>query len=282
MHSLIYVLKPKYKGSGLHAQYLASTYPTIFNACDFDNDTIPIRNRVWLLHNPFFYKYSILKRMHDISFVRKNFVKAVPGKKMTNGYSYFKHNKTLFNGWFPTIFQSHFSVNQNPSIGYYVRDCRIQSNFAFTNFASKLKHIPIITMGQLENVPNELRSLPNWRHTTDNNDFWKSCSHYFYYRCSDIEDPFPHTLLEAIQSKHRIISPIDIRRTHRDGIDDLLSFIDYDVDFNEHKHGKPYCELNAEQWQNIVFFAEKNNFNGLPCDKKSMYDIFCKMKDIYG
>ena len=86
------------------------------------------------------------------------------------------------------------------------------------------------------------------------------CSHYFYYRCSDIEDPLPHTLLEAIQSKHRIISPKSKNRTFCDGIDDLLSCIDYDDDFISYNIGE-YCELlDAKNWKNFMNKISNDDF----------------------
>lgn len=282
MHNLIYIMKPGYKGSGLHAQYLAESFPYNFKSYDLKLGNIPTRDRIWILHNPSFYDYPITARAHDISFVRENFCKAIPGKKMTNGFSYFKRYADQFDAWFPTIYQSNFNASQDICIGYYMRDCRQQSNYAFADFAEQCKGIPIITMGQIESVPLKLRQNKKWRHTTDNQFFWSSCSHYFYYRCSDIEDPFPHTLLEAIQSNHRIISPIDIGRTHRDGIDDLLSFIEYDLQFDDSKEGSQCDALDASNWSNIINFAEQNDFPLLPFSQKTLYDEFCKMKDIYG
>lgn len=282
IHNLIYVLKPEYKGSGMHAQYLANTYGDIFAACEFNQNAIPSRNRIWLLHNPFFYKWPITQRCNDVSFIRKTFTKLPFHKKFTNGFSYFKSSPKLFTGWFPTIYQSHFEANCNLGIGYYARDCRVQSNHAFADFACRyLKDIPIITMGQVEHIPSKLKQLKNWQHTTNNKIFWKSCSHYFYYRPSDIEDPFPHTLLEAIQSNHRIISPIDDRRRHQDGIDDLLSFISFDTTFEDGICAQHCDELDATAWNNIIRHNIEQ-FDGLDVTGHSMYECFCKLKDLYG
>ena len=118
----------------------------------------------------------------------------------------------------------------------------------------------------------------NWHHTYDNNDFWKSCSHYFYYRPSTFEDPMPHTLLEAIQSGHRIISPKDDRRTFVDGIDDFLSCISYDEKFNKNAIGHKCEWLTSFFWKHMLRPLVESNFsckmttisNGL------LYDWICK------
>lgn len=151
---------------------------------------------------------------------------------MTNGFSYLKRHRSIYNYFLPTIYQSNFGISNEPSIGYYARDCRIQSNLEFIRFISYLpKGTKIVTMGTKELIEDKIPVHVEWFHTYDQDLFWKSCSHYFYYRCSDIEDPLPHTVLEAIQSGHRIISPKSKYRQFKDGIDDLLSCIKFDTEF---------------------------------------------------
>lgn len=208
---------------------------------------------------------------------RKEYATFFPGKKLVDGYSYYRKNIDKYQCWFPTIYQSNFEVNDVPSIGYYVRDIRQQSNMAFADFANKLSGVKIITMGDKECIQKYLQLNPNWTHTYDANTFWKNCSHYFYYRCSDIEDTFPQNLLEAIQSKHRIISPKDKNRTFEDGIDDFLSCIEYDETFIENNTGK-HCEcLEASKWSNFIHELANSKF-----ERKSiiyhglLYDWICK------
>ena len=207
---------------------------------------------------------------------RKEFAKVFPGRKLVDGYSYYRSNIDKYQCWFPTIYQSNFEVNDVPSIGYYARDIRVQSNIAFVDFIKDL-NVPIITMGDKYCIEKYLWNNKNWRHTYNAEDFWKSCSHYFYYRCSDIEDTFPQNLLEAIQSKHRIISPIDINRAFKDGIDDFLSCIEYDETYIEDNKGQ-YCEcLDAKKWNSYIHELIETQFkrhsiiyNGL------LYDWICK------
>ena len=266
-------------GSGLHAKYLMQTYSFLFNAIDYEHEKIPVINRIWLLHKPAFYKYSFVLRKDDVNCVRAECSNQVPGIKATNGYSYFKRHLYCFDQWFPTIYDSHFKVNDIPSIGYYARDMRRQSNKAFIDFIEKIPdEIPIVTMGTKELVERYLCHRKNWKHIYSNDDFWRSCSHYFYYQPSDFEDPFPHTLLEAIQSQHRIISIKDVRRTHVDGVNDLLSCIEYDDRFIPENKGKFYDILTSTMWKQYMQNIVESKFMLKPnvLSYGFLYDWMCK------
>lgn len=260
--NLIYRLKKNEIGSGITTIYLANTYPNLFCSYNEHENIFQLKNRIWRLQNPYFYKTPFIDRKDDFVMVRKQFLKCVLGKKIVDGYSYYKNNISNYQAWFPTIYQSSFQRNEIPSIGYYIRDIRSESNFAFIDFLSSIPNgVPIVTMGTKEIIQDQLSNRLNWIHTYKNNDFWKKCSHYFYYQCSDFEDPFPSTLLEAIQSQHRIISLKDINRRHVDGIDDFLSCIEYDDHFIDTKVGK-YCkELDSITWRPYIEELVNTKFN---------------------
>lgn len=235
-YQLVYVLKPLEGGSGLHARYMAQTYPESFEAVDFkdiqlheedfkEDDT---SRRIWLLHNPFFYKkMHLCVRWNDFSCLRAQFTSCTPGKHLTNGWSYFKRNLGRYHGWLPTIYQSEFQrLEDDVCVGYYIRDVRAESNLAFADFIKSIPDVPIMTIGTKDLLRKQLSKHSIWTHTYDSSEFWKKCSHYFYFRPCDIEDPMPHTLLEAVQSRHQIISLKNPRRKFTDGIDDILSCLD--------------------------------------------------------
>lgn len=253
MFNLVFKLKPKEGGSGQHAIFLSKTYPSLFKAVDYEKEDVnDLSNRVWILHNPMFYsRIKLVSRANDFNCCRSEFISMVPGKHLTNGFSYFKNRP--FDGWFPTIYQSNFQCSKTLCIGYYARAVRVQSNLAFIDFAKTLPNgFPIITMGTKELVEDALRKNKSWKHTYSNEEFWKSCSHYFYFRPSDEIDPFPHTLLEAIQSRHQIISPMNPSRSFKDGVDDLLSCIKFNQAFdikNDSFELGEYCEaLSRDVW----------------------------------
>lgn len=281
MHNIIYFLKNKEKGTGCTATYLQQTYPVSFCAYDYSKEDIPNINRIWRIQNPFLYKYSCIDRANDIIMIRKEFCNKFPGRHLVDGYSYYRNSISKYDGWFPTVYQSNFGCNSLPSIGYYARSCRNESNLAFIDFIKSIpEDIPVVTMGTLEYIQKSLIGRANWRHVYDNDEFWKSCSHYFYYRCSDFEDPFPQNLLEAIQSKHRIISPIDCKRNFKDGIDDFLSCLDeYDDAFIENATGID-CEcLNSKTWKKFIENLEKTDFQRQSIiynQNSTFYDWICK------
>ena len=283
MYNLIYVLKKHEFGSGLHALYLTQSYPELFNSYNYFTDSLPNNNKIWILHNPFFYKNnSLTAQKTDFVCVRHNYINCIVGKKIINGYSYYKYNYDKYYNWFPTIYQTYFEKNHNnDAIGYYIRDIRHQSNYAFINFIKTLpSNIKIITMGTKSLLQNELSQYKNWMHTYDNREFWKLTSHYYYYRCSDFIDPFPHTLLEAIQSNHRIISPISNKRNFVDGIDDLLSCIDFDIKFEPEKTGKPCKILTSDYWKKYMYQLISSNFEyQVPKCSGLLYDLAIKLYD---
>lgn len=261
MFNLIYRLKEKELGTGLMSINMAKTYPEIFQAIDENSENIPDKNKIWQIQNPFLYKKPFANRVYDHVFIREQFVDFFPGKKLTNGFSYLKNHRTKYNYFLPTIYQSNFSCSEYPAIGYYIRDCRIQSNNEFLKFIMNLPQgTNIVTMGTKELIQNKIPLNVNWYHTYDNCDFWNMCSHYFYYRCSDIEDPLPHTLLEAIQSKHRIISPKNKKRTFTDGIDDLLSCVDYDVEYKSDMRGMDSILTSNDVFQKIIKNLSQQDF----------------------
>lgn len=180
---------------------------------------------------------------------------------MTNGFSYLKSHVGTFKYFLPDIYQTDFGIADEPSIGYYVRDCRIQSNNEFIKFLNGLQlGIKIVTMGTKELIQDKIPSHVEWFHTYDHHLFWKSCSHFFYYRCSDFQDPLPHTVLEAIQSKHRIISPINKNRNFKDGIDDLLSCVNFDETFKPDKRGEYCSHLDAKNWNRFMYNIAEDGF----------------------
>lgn len=213
------------------------------------------------MQNPYLYDFSCVSRAHDYVFIRHGFANMFPGKKMTNGFSYLKKHRKIYNYFLPTIYQSDFGCGIEDCIGYYARDCRIQSNMHFGKFLETVpKGTKVVTMGTKEMIEDKIPFHVDWIHTYDNKKFWGMSTHYFYYRCSDIEDPLPHTLLEAIQSQHRVISPRNKNRNFKDGIDDLLSCIDYDETFVPNSVG-PECEhLKASNWERFMNHIAFNEF----------------------
>jgi hypothetical protein len=90
----------------------------------------------------------------------------------------------------------------------------------FQSFAATIPlEIPIVVMG------DKIELSRPYIHTTDEDVFFSMCTHYFYMKSSLVEDPFPHTLLQACQVGCSILLP-KTERTWKDGIDDILDVCD--------------------------------------------------------
>ena len=271
MYSLIYQLKRLELGTGLMSIGMEKTYPGLFRAFDIRSESIPEHRRIWQIQNPYLYRFGKIDRVNDHVFARENFARFFPGKKMTNGFSYLKSHRDTYSHFLPTIYDSHFGVSDVPSVGYYARDCRIQSNLAFSDFTMTLPDgTRVVTMGDKRLTDDIVNPRLERVHTYDREVFWKSCSHFFYYRCSDIEDPLPHTLLEAIQSGHRIISPRNPQRDFEDGIDDLLSCIEYDEAYVPEARGVSCEFLNSSAWCGFMErIAERDFIIDYPVNRRT-------------
>ena len=255
-YNLIYILKPGVGGNGLTAGYLAGTYGSMMRAVELKDADQYDEGRIWILHSPSFFKDgNFTGRANDRMMIRADLSGKYPGIPITNGWSYLMANRGKFKGFFPTVYEAPFGINNIPSVGYYYRDMRVESNLAFEEFVKTLPpETPIITMGDDHCINQDVYKDRIWRHTHNNTDFWESCTHYFYHRPKDFIDPLPHTLLEAIQTGHRIISTTGKgKRKFKDGIDDLLTCIDsYDTEFRPENSGCPCEALSPDLWRKII------------------------------
>ena len=71
------------------------------------------------------YNHDCVSRNGDYVFIRERFSDFFVGRKMTNGFSYLKRHRGTYKYYLPTIYQSSFGVSDEPSVGYYARDCRV-------------------------------------------------------------------------------------------------------------------------------------------------------------
>lgn len=255
--NLLYVLKKRTGGNGLTAKHLEKSYPELFKAVDAHDDELPEGTNVWILHKPTFYSETgHIANPTDFSMMRTEYCGKYPGIPTTNGWSYLNSSREKFKAFFPTIYDPGYSRLENDiAVGYYYRDMRVDSNIAWEHFVETLpKDVPLVTMGDYHCVFEHVYDGRNWIHTYDSSVMFSRTSHYFYYRPTDFIDPLPHTLLEAIQSGHRIISPKAEKRNFRDGIDDLLSCLhgDYDMRFIPENIGTKPESLSMDVWRPLM------------------------------
>lgn len=201
-----------------------------------DYDNLRLHSTLFFFnHNPSFYKNrSFVGAERDIVNCRYDHVDdVILGKKCINGLSYYNNFPFLYDSFFPTITKYKFLYNSdfkyrnnliNPSIGYYFRDIRYDgAKYFISEFIPKIPdNISIFILG-ISSFPYLKRK--NIYCTFDNEYFFNNITHYFYFKSNIILDPFPHSLLEAIQNKCTLIIPENKERKMKDGIDDIISVL---------------------------------------------------------
>jgi len=155
----------------------------------------------------------------------------------TNGFYYYKRNKKIKH-YIPMI--TPFSVTKTdrpiPCLGFYERNCITRDSFDwFMDIIKNLKvDVDIYFMGNppkinFSSLSNHVKSTT---HTFDNEEFYSNITHYIYPRSKMWDDPFPHSMVEAIQTGCQIISPLIKGRDHLDGVNDVLDCIKFHESFN--------------------------------------------------
>ena len=113
--------------------------------------------------------------------------------------------------------------------------------------------------GQIEHHPK----VNNLTHTNNNIKFFSLISHYFYPTSKHFVDPFPHSVVEALQCGKKIIFP-KIERDFKDGIDDIKDCIYWEESPNSFISDKPNLNkdhpFKAKLWKKFYYKAFDNNW----------------------
>ena len=184
----------------------------------------------------------------------------------TNGFYYYKRNNKIQH-YIPLI--TPFSVlkidRSIPCLGFYERNCITQDSFDW--FKEMIKNLTVdVDVYFMGNSPkiNFTRLSPHIKsvtHTFDNEEFYPNITHYIYPRSKLWDDPFPHSMVEAIQSQCQIISPTIKERTHKDGVDDVLDCIKFHTEFNPDIYfSNDKTILKAENFINFYLKVFDNDF----------------------
>ena len=206
---------------------MASLLPSSIFVYDDEIDYQSLRDEGYTIfcygHTPRFYEHRKITKgcLTDIINSREEWLKTTIGVKCQSGFSYIKKRIHLYNCFFPTI--TTYKRPKEPSnvcVGYYARSIRLDTDREFQAFAATIPlEIPIVVMG------DKIELSRPYIHTTDEDVFFSMCTHYFYMKSSLVEDPFPHTLLQACQCGCSLLLPHN-ERPWKDGIDDILDICD--------------------------------------------------------
>jgi len=199
-----------------------------------------------------------LRKLNHIIYLRARYLSPFYNS-CTNGFYYYKMHDGIQN-YIPMITDFPKIEKQPDSIclGFYVRKWLTPDSFDFfVNILDNLKHkYNLCIMGdrndQLQRHPN----VKSFKHTYDNYEFFKTITHYFYPTSKYFVDPFPHSVLEAVQTGKQIIFP-SIDREHKDGIDDLKDCINWHQNFRPDvtldNINQPMTALNFKKFYQRIF-----------------------------
>lgn len=159
-------------------------------------------------------------------------------QSLTNGFSIYKQGKHKY--FFPTITSKYYQyTTEQPKDfcwGYYYRHQNIDSYMYFcdlmNSFSTKQN---IYICGRIQDFGSVYSNLSNHnvKLTQNMTEFYSNITAYVMPMSEMYLDPLPHVLIEAVQHGKQIYCPKMPNRTHLDGIDDILSIIQYHSDIND-------------------------------------------------
>ena len=203
-----------------------------------------------------------LRKLNHIIYLRARYLSPLYNS-CTNGFYYYKMHEKIQN-YIPMI-TDFPKIDKQPSsicLGFYVRKWLTPDSFnCFVDILDNMKErYDLCIMGdendQLENHPN----IRSFKHTNDNYEFFSRITDYFYPTSRHFVDPFPHSVLEAVQAGKQIIFP-KIDRPHKDGIDDIKDCINWHEDFNPDVNLDNKCQLlTASNFRNYYQRIFDNNW----------------------
>ena len=211
-----------------------------------------------------------LRKINHLFYLRARYLNPMYNN-CTNGFYYYHMHKG-FDNYIPMI--TDFPVQENipnqECLGFYVRKWLTPDSFdCFISILDSLKYkINVTVMGdhspEIENHNNVL----HYNHTNDNVQFFSEVTHYFYPTSRYFVDPFPHSVLEAVQAGKTVVFP-KIERNFKDGIDDIKDCINWT---DKYKPGmlivNKYQPLTAKVWKNFYHKVFDCTFTYNFCRKK--------------
>lgn len=179
----------------------------------------------------------------------------------TNGFYYYKY--TTIKHYVPMItdFPHEAKMPNKSCIGFYSRKWLTPDSYKW--FISKLDEWPDVDVCILGSPSEKIeqKTKGKFKHTFDNVEFFNSITHYVMPKSVSFIDPFPHTLLEAVQTGKQIIIPTIGHRNHKDGIDDIQDCISWHDDFYPDKTlDNSSCLLRFKNFKKFYQDVIKNNF----------------------
>lgn len=260
------------RGAYTEAECLANHYN--FNMNVFDGNSNIDMNEIRSSHDRVIFTYQNPNNLRDkkllnskyynvdIQYIRYN-IPTFYKYKTTNGFSvYLEH--PLFINYIPMmipIFDNKKTDYSNINLGYYIRPQYRPDDFKmFLLFLNNLKYdINLYVMGAFTYPFTEFKHVKKIIYTRDNNIFFDNITHYVYSE-SNVHDPYPTTLQEAVNCNKQIIM-LKQNRNFKDGITDIENCIDYHTDLNINiYHDNTESILNKWNYDKFYNYIINNNF----------------------
>lgn len=264
---------------------MKSLYPDYIDVKDIEsiNEVNDIRNNytrlIFLSHSFILYKnkYNITKiNQNDIIFSRNDNLqryRMISNMSANNGFSHYLSEEYKF--FIPTIFSFNLSckyINHiDPIIGIYIRPG--EANLLFAKLIDFIKNlsfkIHIVVMGKFINL-SYMKNVISCYHTYDSVEFFNKITHFLYFKLDTFQDPFPHTLVEAVDCRKQIIIPPCIRN-FKDGADDIQTCIKYHHCLNINEFDNSNTILHGDNFISFYDRLLENNFEYI-LDRKKYKD----------
>lgn len=189
------------------------------------------------------FRYNLIRarKLNAIFYVRHSIDRFLQ-RPITNGLNMY-NSYHFFKSFVPMI--TDYTVDSHstePVVGFYAR---VHVNpdaieYLRHELDQLTKPISLVTMGN-SSTYLEHKMIAHHYHTQDAADFFSRITHYYFPMSATFVDPFPNTLLEALQCGKQIICPTVPSRKHKDGIEDILSCVaNYHVTLSDVYSGKYY------------------------------------------
>lgn len=260
------------RGAHLTSIRLAKQYPEYLDyKIDLDAQNLEELNEqykrlIFITQVPSCYnlnlKFNRLKNLNYI-FMLRGTRNPLIYNSSNNGFHYYRSYKNIkYFIPFITDFQIP-NETKKTCIGFYVRRNITPDSLAYTkDFLNNLKYpTDIYVMGDPTPEFEKIKNVKSYTHTYDQFKFFSNISHYIYPTSIVHNDPFPNSVLEAVQCNKQIIFPALPNRVHKDGIDDIKDCIKWHETYTPDKEfDNSKCILISSNFKKFYLKLFDNNF----------------------
>lgn len=191
-----------------------------------------------------------LRKINHIFYLRSEHLSPLYNN-CTNGFYYY-HRDDRFNNYIPMI--TDFPVQeiiqpQEICLGFYCRKWLTPDSYdCFIDLLDSLKtKVNVALLGDDDEKIKNHNMVLHYNHTNVNVQFWSYVTHYVYPTSKYFIDPFPHSVVEAVQCGKTIIFPT-IERDFKDGIDDIKDVIRWETSFKHQTNINKHHPFKAKLW----------------------------------